>query len=80
MLATAVECTGGEGESSKGRQFPQPCRQDDCEGAPDMAVTGQLQGQTTTVHPHNGILFGNKMEWTTGAHDYTDEPQMYYVK
>lgn len=63
MLAAVGECTGGQSESSKGRRLPQPYRQDDCEEAPNMTVTGQLQhmnGQTTTVHPHDVILFAIK--------------------
>ena len=34
MLAGMGECRGEQGESSKGRQLPQPCKQDDCDGAP----------------------------------------------
>lgn len=76
MLVAVAECTGEQGESSKGRQLPQPCRQDDCDGAPNMTATGELQqvnGQTTAIHSHNGILLGYKKEWTNGAHNCTDE-------
>lgn len=34
MLAAMGECRGEQDESSKGRQLPQPCKQDDCDGAP----------------------------------------------
>ena len=44
-----------------------------------MSINGWMDKQNV-VYPHNGTLFGNKKEWSSGTCYNMDEPCQHYAK